>query len=168
MMITALLIVIVVLLVGVLALLLTGWPGRERKEIEKTGQELRRELAQQRADSVQLLHAMRIELEESVRETLEQQFESFEMMQRRPSSRQKKSYSTQEGIASKLEAEGSQGGEKGYRLQLSDRDRQLPLFQEKKIEEETVYIESQFFSDDDLPDIEEELTDIDMEKEQKE
>ena len=45
-MIITLLIVIVVLLIGVLALMLTGWPGRERKEIEKTGRELRRELAQ--------------------------------------------------------------------------------------------------------------------------
>ena len=64
MMITVLLFINIVLLLGILALLLIGWPGRELKEIEKIGRELRRELAQQRADSIQLLHAMRIELEE--------------------------------------------------------------------------------------------------------
>ncbi len=158
MMITALLIVIVVLLVGILGLMLTGWPGRERKEIEKTGQDLRRELAQHRADSVQLLHAMRIELEESVRETLEQQFEALEKMKKRTSSRQKKTSTTQ-GIPSKQEDEENEG------VELSEKERQLPLFQEKKILEETVYIESQYFADDDLPDIEEELSDL--EKEQK-
>ena len=141
-MIITLLIVIVVLLIGVLALMLTGWPGRERKEIEKTGRELRRELAQHRSDSIQLLHAMRMELEESVRETLEQEFASFEKMNQRASSRQKKSPASQQGKSSKQEEEDNGSGEgdeeitmkrsKGSRFHQSESERQFPLFHERK------------------------------------
>jgi len=165
-MITALLIVIVVLLIGVLALMLTGWPGRERQEIEKTGRELRRELAQHRADSVQFLHAMRIELEESVRDTLEQEFASIEMTAQRAPSRQKKSSSAQRGMPSKLDEQGSDGEavdglskkrSKNTRLQLKEKEQQvlpLPLFQNKKQMEETEHVASAMFLDDDIPDIE--------------
>lgn len=166
MMITALLIVIVVLLVSVLALMLIGWPGRERKEIEKTGRELRRELAQHRADSVQFLHAMRMELEESIRETLEQEFASFEKLNQRASSRQKKSPATQQGTSSRQEEEEIEGLDdlsmkrsKSSRFHLSERKQQLPLFQEKKPVEETEFIASQVFLDDDIPDIEHDLPD---------
>ena len=173
-MVTALLILIVVLLIGLIAMMLIGWPGRERKEIEKTGRELRRELAQHRADSIQLLHAMRIDLEESIRESLERQFESFEVMNRRASSRHKKSSSIQ-GVPSRVEEDGNYdmaGTEDvavkrctASRFQVSENDRQLPLFDEPKLLEEPVlekpeYIVSQVFADDDLPDIEEDLADI--------
>ncbi|MEI7707562.1 MAG: hypothetical protein WCI90_04775 [Chlorobium sp.] len=177
MMIIPLLIVIVVLLVGVLALMLSGWPGRERKEIEKTGRELRRELAQHRADSVQLLHAMRMELEESVRETLEQEFASFEKMNQRVPSRQKKSLAAQQGKSSRQEEDENESGEsvddlslkrsKASRFHQSERERQFPLFEEKKelekIElEETEFVASQVFLDDDIPDIEHDLPDDDV------
>ena len=177
MMIISLLIVIVVLLVGVLALMLTGWPGRERKEIEKTGRELRRELAQHRADSVQLLHAMRMELEESVRETLEQEFASFEKMNQRAPSRQKKSLAAQQGKSSRQEEDENDNGEsvdditmkrsKGSRFHPSESGRQFPLFEEKKepekIElEETEFVASRVFLDDDIPDIEHDLPDDDV------
>jgi competence protein ComGC len=168
-MITALLIVIVVLLIGVLALMLTGWPGRERKEIEKTGRELRRELAQHRADSVQLLHAMRMELEESVRETLELEFASFEKLNQRASSRNKKSPAAQQLKSSKHEEEENESGEglddfsmkrsRGSRFQQLESGRQFPLFQETKQKEETIYIASDMLLDDDIPDIEHDLPD---------
>ncbi len=171
-MITALLIVIVVLLIGVLALMLTGWPGRERKEIEKTGRELRRELAQHRADSVQLLLAMRMELEESVRETLEQEFASFEKLNQRVSTRNKKSPAAQQGKSSKQEEEENESGEglddfsmkrsRGSRFQNLESGRQFPLFQDTKQLEETVYIASDVFLDDDIPDIEHDLPDDDV------
>jgi len=176
-MIITLLIVIVVLLIGVLALMLTGWPGRERKEIEKTGRELRRELAQHRSDSIQLLHAIRMELEESVRETLEQEFASFEKMNQRASSRQKKSPASQQGKSSKQEEEDNGSGEgdeeitmkrsKGSRFHQSESERQFPLFHErkepeKKKVEETEFIASAVFLDDDIPDIEHDLPDDDV------
>ncbi len=85
-----LLIVIVLLLLAVLALLLTGWPGRQQKEIDAIGRELFRELAQQRADSVQLLHAMRIELDDSLRETLERKLDALAALGSRPNNRRKK------------------------------------------------------------------------------
>lgn len=90
MMTTALLIAVFLMLAALIAMILTGWPGIERKEIEKTGQDLRRELAQHRADSLQFLHAMRVELEESVRETLEQKLDSFGAMNVQTSSRRRK------------------------------------------------------------------------------
>jgi len=92
---TVLLLAVVLLLLAVLVLLLTGWPGRVQKEIERTGMELRRELSQHRADSLQFLHAMRIELEESLRETLEEQLDSFAALNSRSSGRRKKQPSGQ-------------------------------------------------------------------------
>ena len=117
---------------------------------------------------------MRIDLEESIRESLERQFESFEVMNRRASSRHKKSSSIQ-GVPSRVEEDGNYdmaGTEdvavkrcKASRFQVSENDRQLPLFDEPKLLEEPVlekpeYIVSQVFADDDLPDIEEDLADI--------
>jgi hypothetical protein len=90
-MIIALLIIIVLLLIGVVALLVTGWTLTETNDIERTGQDIRRELAQQRADTVRLLHSMRIELEDSLREVIEQKFDSFEVRQSRGSSRRRRS-----------------------------------------------------------------------------
>ncbi|ABB24288.1 MAG: hypothetical protein A3K90_06935 [Pelodictyon luteolum] len=65
------------LLLAIFVMLFTGWPGRERKAVEEIGRELRREMAQQRVDSMQLLHAMKIELEESLRESIEQEVSSL-------------------------------------------------------------------------------------------
>lgn len=90
-MIIALLIIIVLLLIGVTALLLTGWTLYEKNDIERTGQDIRRELAQHRADTVQLLHSMRIELEESLREAFDQKFDTFEVRQSRASTRRRRS-----------------------------------------------------------------------------
>lgn len=72
-----LLVLAVVLLLAILAILLSGWPGRERRALEDLGRELRRELAQSRTDTVQLLHAMKIELEESLREAVEEEVASL-------------------------------------------------------------------------------------------
>lgn len=76
-MILFLLLLVVALLFAIFVMLLTGWPGRERKAVEEIGRELRREMAQQRVDSMQLIHAMKIELEESLRESIEQEIGSI-------------------------------------------------------------------------------------------
>jgi hypothetical protein len=90
-MIIALLIIIILLLIGVVALLVTGWTLTETNDIERTGQDIRRELAQHRADTVRLLHSMRVELEDSLREVIEQKFDAFEVRQSRGSSRRRRS-----------------------------------------------------------------------------
>jgi FtsZ-interacting cell division protein ZipA len=74
---TILLIIILLLLIAIVAMIVTGWPGREREEIEKTGNALRREMAEHRAESIQLLHAIRIEVEDSVRESIEREMAGF-------------------------------------------------------------------------------------------
>ncbi|HWR01918.1 MAG TPA: hypothetical protein VN371_08620, partial [Chlorobaculum sp.] len=74
---TILLIIILLLLIAIIAMIVTGWPGRERAEIEKTGNALRREMAEHRADSIQLLHAIRIEVEDSVRESIEREMAGY-------------------------------------------------------------------------------------------
>ena len=74
---TVLLIIILLLLIAIVAMIVTGWPGREREEIEKTGNALRREMAEHRAESIQLLHAIRIEVEDSVRESIEREMAGF-------------------------------------------------------------------------------------------
>ncbi|NTW52314.1 MAG: hypothetical protein HGB22_06985 [Chlorobiaceae bacterium] len=74
---TILLIIILLLLIALVAMVVTGWPGRERAEIEKTGNALRREMAEHRADSIQLLHAIRIEVEDSVRESIEREMAGY-------------------------------------------------------------------------------------------
>ncbi|MEI6691112.1 MAG: hypothetical protein WCL43_00160 [Chlorobium sp.] len=171
MMITVLLFINIVLLLGILALLLIGWPGRELKEIEKIGRELRRELAQQRADSIQLLHAMRIELEESIRETLENQCGSLELMNRRSSSGQNKlSFNGQKGHTMRDEENTDTESiadlvvkpSKNHHNDFPESNRQLLLFQEieeieKKLPVDSEYVMGSVFEDDDLPDIEEEV-----------
>jgi FtsZ-interacting cell division protein ZipA len=72
-----LLIIILLLLIAIVAMIVTGWPGRERAEIEKTGNALRREMAEHRAESIQLLHSIRIEVEDSVHDSIEREMASF-------------------------------------------------------------------------------------------
>jgi FtsZ-interacting cell division protein ZipA len=74
---TILLIIILLLLVAIVGMIVTGWPGRESEEIEKTGNALRREMAEHRAESIQLLHAIRIEVEDSVRESIEREMAGY-------------------------------------------------------------------------------------------
>lgn len=79
MMTIVLLVIILLLLAGIVAMMVTGWPGRERAEIEKTGNALRREMAEHRGESIQLLHSIRIDLEETLRETIERELATHNM-----------------------------------------------------------------------------------------
>ncbi|UWX58208.1 hypothetical protein NY406_02730 [Chlorobaculum sp. MV4-Y] len=68
-----LLALIILLLVLIIAMLVTGWPGRQREEMEKIGNSLRREMAEQRSDNLQLMKAIRIVIEDAVRESVEKE-----------------------------------------------------------------------------------------------
>lgn len=69
--------IIIVLLVAIIVMMVTGWPGRERAEIERIGNTIRREMAEHRADSIQLLHSIRIEVEDSVKESIEREMAGY-------------------------------------------------------------------------------------------
>jgi hypothetical protein len=165
-MITALLIAVFVMLASILAMILTGWPGIERKEIEKTGQDLRRELAQHRADSLQFLQAMRADLEESVRETLEQKLDSLSAMNRKTSARFRK-YSSAQKIYEEAEGKGINGeqsdnedfaGKYKPEAGFKEPERQLLLFSGQTHSERTEPEKEEFimvpvFDQDDIPDV---------------
>lgn len=119
----ALLTVILLLLVAVVVLLVTGWPGREVKEIEEMGREFRQELAQHRADSVQLLHALRIDLDESLRETLEKKLDALALLHSRSSNRKKKQGAAQAADSMQTEEQAEESDEKA-----AEDNRQLGLF----------------------------------------
>lgn len=167
---TALLIVIVVLLLVVLALLFTGWPGREQKEIEEIGRELRRELAQQRADSVQFFHAIRMELEESLRETVEEKLDSVVALCRRQNNRRKKplEYPLQPDArgADNDEENGHFSLSNAHEARSAEDERQLGLFegshepQKPKDNAPAESVVSFICAIDDIPDIND-LPDVD-------
>jgi hypothetical protein len=66
--------IILLLLAVIVAMMVAGWPGRERAEIEKAGAVMRREMAEHHAESIRLLHAIRIEVEDSVKESIAREF----------------------------------------------------------------------------------------------
>lgn len=135
-MIPVLLAAIVLLLVAVVVLLLTGWPGREERAIEEIGRELRKELAQHRADSVQLFHAMRIDLDDSLRETMEEKLEALSGVNSRLFDSRKKPTPAQpqppwqnEEQAVDIEEEyGHKNGRNGHGTRSAVDERQLMLF----------------------------------------
>jgi hypothetical protein len=167
-MITALLIAVFVMLAAQLAMILTGWPGIERKEIEKTGQDLRRELAQHRADSLQFLQAMRADLEEFVREALDQKLDSFSTMNNQTSSRFRK-YPSAQKTYEEAEGKGMNGeqsdnadfaGKYKPEAGFQEPERQLLLFSEQTQSDRTPPEKEEFimvpvFDQDDIPDVSE-------------
>ncbi|NTU44448.1 MAG: hypothetical protein HGA99_02845 [Chlorobiaceae bacterium] len=165
---TVLLLAVVLLLLAVLFILLTGWPGRVQKEIEHTGMELRRELSQHRADSLQLLHAMRIELEESLRETIEQKLDAVAVDSRRTAERSKKPVPVQshnplhdeEEVEAEDDLNGRYRRRNGSGAGSAADDRQLMLFSvtdERQEPVNAVPVESAatiFCDIDDIPGVE--------------
>jgi hypothetical protein len=67
---------VILLLLVIIAMLATGWPGRQREEIERLGNSLRREMAEQRSDNLQLMKAIRIVIEDAVKESVEREVAS--------------------------------------------------------------------------------------------
>ena len=72
-----LLVVILLLLAVIIVMMVTGWPGRERAEIERTGSELRREMAEQRAESIRLMQTIRNEVEDAIQESFNHQLSAY-------------------------------------------------------------------------------------------
>ncbi|NTU92756.1 MAG: hypothetical protein HGB29_03565 [Chlorobiaceae bacterium] len=85
-----LLIIMLLLLIAIVAIMVTGWPGREQAEIERIGNSLHREMAEHRTESIQLLHAIRIEIEDSVKESIEREMAAYGPRGRSRSSKTKK------------------------------------------------------------------------------
>ena len=72
-----LLVFVLLLLAAIVAMLITGWPGPLRSELEKATSALRREMAEHRGDSMRLMQAIRAEVEDAVQETLDREMASY-------------------------------------------------------------------------------------------
>lgn len=70
---TLLLLVILLLLAAIVFMLVTGWPGAHRRDIEKAASSLRREMAEHRSDSMRLMQVIRTEVEDAVQESLDRE-----------------------------------------------------------------------------------------------
>jgi hypothetical protein len=70
---TILLGVIVFLLLVIIVMLAILWPGKVRDEMEQLGNSLRREMAEQRSESLQLMKSLRIVVEDAVKESVEKE-----------------------------------------------------------------------------------------------
>lgn len=68
-----LLTIVILLLAAIIAMMVTGWPGRDRAVIESAAQSLRREMGEHRTESIRLLNDMRVKLEDSVKESIERE-----------------------------------------------------------------------------------------------
>ncbi|AAM72657.1 MAG TPA: hypothetical protein DEB17_01540 [Chlorobaculum sp.] len=68
-----LLAVIILLLLVIITMLATGWPGKQREEVERLGNSLRREILEQRSGNLQLMKSLRIVIEDAVRESVEKE-----------------------------------------------------------------------------------------------
>ncbi|TCD48599.1 hypothetical protein [Chlorobium sp. N1] len=143
-MILVLLILAVVLLSLILLMMLSGWPGRERRALDEMGRQIYRELAEHRSETVQLLHAMKIELEESLREAVEEEVGSFApagpkrvaALRRAPAPRRAVKLPPQPAISSGNEGAGSPASvaeEAGPWPSSVEQSGQLQLFEEDRL-----------------------------------
>ncbi|NTU67386.1 MAG: hypothetical protein HGB02_00750 [Chlorobiaceae bacterium] len=119
-----LLCMVILLLAFVIAMIVTGWPGRDREEIERSGNALRREMAEHRSESIQLLHAIRIEVEDSVKESIEREMAGYAGRGRSRASKAKKVVETRDPVR---EPDETDGFEEPVSVSILA-DRQLPLF----------------------------------------
>ena len=128
------LLTITALLLAIVIMLLTGWPTGRKKELETIGRELRRELAGHRADSVQALHAMKVELGDAVRQTGEESFSSMRFSFSGSSGSRGKGYrrdSKKQALSSDVPGDDRVEGESSLLSgagRESEDDRQLSLF----------------------------------------
>ncbi|NTV91713.1 MAG: hypothetical protein HGA72_00060 [Chlorobiaceae bacterium] len=136
MVVSAMFVAIIILLLAMLIMLLTGWPGGRKKELETIGRELRRELAGHRADSVQALHAMKVELEDTVRQTVEDAISSVQFSHSVSSGTRGNGYRSaakKQAVSSEVQVDTSAEGGSYPVIRIEeeckgDRDRQLSLF----------------------------------------
>jgi len=95
----ALLVVVILLLLAVIVMLLTGWPGKQKEEVERLGNSLRREMAEQRSDNLQLMKAIRIVIEDAVRESVEREMAAAAPRGRSKRGRSKASQAADSAVA---------------------------------------------------------------------
>lgn len=72
-----LLLIVILLLAAIIAMMVAGWPGKERAGIENAAQALRREMAEHRTESMQQLNYLRLKVEDTVKESIEREMASF-------------------------------------------------------------------------------------------
>ena len=155
----ALLILVVLLLLAIVAMLATGWPGRERQALDAMGSELRRELAQHRSDTIQLLHGLRMELDATLRESIEKSLQPPPRAGKRRSSPRRAAAAANAQAAATPAEEPAAWAEPPLEEQ---EERQLPLFADlgapdaaqlppepPEPEEEMIRV----YAADDLPDV---------------
>lgn len=106
---------IILLLLVIIAMLASGWPGRQREEIERLGNGLRREMAEQRSESLQLMKSLRIVVEDAVKESVEKELASS----RPRSGRSRKSASSKASDAATVQDAVAPEGEPDNGCQLS-------------------------------------------------
>jgi FtsZ-interacting cell division protein ZipA len=129
MVVMVLLAVIVLLLVAIIAMLVTGWPGKQKEEMERLGNGLRREMAEQRSDSLQLMKVIRIEIEEAVRESVEREIAAVLSKGRSRKAARKRAQEADAGSA--LEAVAADEGAENSNYEKPLHAVQIPLFSEK-------------------------------------
>ena len=124
---TMLLCVIVFLLLVIIAMLATGWPGKEREEIEQLGNSLRRQMAEQRGDNLQLMKSIRIIVEDAVKESVEKEMAAAPPRGRSRKSARAKAQETETVQEPVVAEEEPDNGSQLTVLQAM----QIPLFPEK-------------------------------------
>ncbi len=123
-----LMIVIILLLGVIIAMLVTGWPGHQREEVEQIGNNLRREMSELRSDSLQLMKAIRIEIEDAVRESVEREMAAAAPRGRSRRTSRKKVQEVDSGsVPNSAAAEEADNGSYESPLQTM----QISLFSEK-------------------------------------
>ena len=120
---------VILLLLVIIAMLATGWPGRQREEIERLGNSLRREILEQRGDSLQLMKSIRIVVEDAVRESVDKEMAAAAPRSRPRKNSRAKSAQTADPVAAQatVEEEDADNGTQLSVLQAM----QISLFPEK-------------------------------------
>lgn len=72
-----LLFIVILLLAAIIAMMATGWPGRDRAGLDGAAEAMRREMAEHRSESVRLLNSIRIKVEDSVKESIEREMANY-------------------------------------------------------------------------------------------
>lgn len=124
-----LLAVIILLLLVIVAMLATAWPGKQRDEIERLGNNLRREILEQRGDNLQLMKSIRIVIEDAVKESVEKEMAAAAPRSRSRKNARAKSSQTADPVVAPIIAE-DEDADNGSQLSVLQAI-QIPLFSGK-------------------------------------
>jgi hypothetical protein len=123
--------VVILLLIVIISLLVTRWPGKQREEIERLGNGLRREMAEQRSESLQLMKSLRIVVEDAVKESVEKELASAPPRSRSRKGTRKKGQEVEPGSTQETTTAEDEADNGGYESPLQAM--QIPLFSEKPV-----------------------------------